>query len=185
MVYEGDTSPSPGQYDKDLNNTIIINGVSKAYAMTGWRIGYAAGSNEIIGAMKKIQSQSPSCTCSISQSAATAALSYGNEEVKKMVAEYQRRSEFLYNELNKIEGIEYKKPDGSFYAFINVDGLIKNLDGINDDFDLAEYFLNKGEVAVVPGTAFGSKNHIRISFATSMENLKKAVDRFKELLSRS
>ena len=167
------------------NQTVILNGVSKAYAMTGWRIGYAAGSNEIIGAMKKIQSQSTSCTCSISQSAATAALSYGNEEVKKMVSEYQRRSEFLYNELNKIEGMEYKKPDGSFYAFINVDGLIKNLDGINDDFDLAEYFLNKGEVAVVPGTAFGSKNHIRISFATSMENLKKAVDRFKELLSRS
>tara|TARA_B100001564_G_scaffold190761_1_gene160251 strand:+ start:76 stop:1260 length:1185 start_codon:yes stop_codon:yes gene_type:complete len=167
------------------NQTVILNGVSKAYAMTGWRIGYAAGSNEIIGAMKKIQSQSTSCTCSISQSAATAALSYGNEEVKKMVAEYQRRSDFLHNELNKIEGMEYKKPDGSFYAFINVDGLINNLDGINDDFDLAEYFLNKGEVAVVPGTAFGSKNHIRISFATSMENLKKAVDRFKELLSRS
>ena len=167
------------------NQTVILNGVSKAYAMTGWRIGYAAGSNEIIGAMKKIQSQSTSCTCSISQSAATAALSYGNEEVKKMVAEYQRRSDFLHNELNKIEGMEYKKPDGSFYAFINVDGLINNLDGINDDFDLAEYFLNEGEVAVVPGTAFGSKNHIRISFATSMENLKKAVDRFKELLSRS
>ena len=167
------------------NQTVILNGVSKAYAMTGWRIGYAAGSNEIIGAMKKIQSQSTSCTCSISQSAATAALSYGNEEVKKMVNEYQRRSDFLHNELNKIEGIEYKKPDGSFYAFINVDGLINNLDGINDDFDLAEYFLNEGEVAVVPGTAFGSKNHIRISFATSMENLKKAVDRFKELLSRS
>tara|TARA_Y200000002_G_scaffold205091_1_gene169218 strand:- start:836 stop:2020 length:1185 start_codon:yes stop_codon:yes gene_type:complete len=167
------------------NQTVILNGVSKAYAMTGWRIGYAAGGNEIIGAMKKIQSQSTSCTCSISQSAATAALSYGNEEVKKMVAEYQRRSDFLHNELNKIEGMEYKKPDGSFYAFINVDGLINNLDGINDDFDLAEYFLNEGEVAVVPGTAFGSKNHIRISFATSMENLKKAVDRFKELLSRS
>ena len=167
------------------NQTVILNGVSKAYAMTGWRIGYAAGNNEIIQAMKKIQSQSTSCTCSISQSAATAALSYGNEEVKKMVSEYQRRSEFLYNELNKIEGIEYKKPDGSFYAFINVDGLINSLDGINDDFDLAEYFLNEGEVAVVPGTAFGSKNHIRISFATSMENLKKAVDRFKKLLSRS
>ena len=170
----------------DLHNqTVILNGVSKAYAMTGWRIGYAAGNNEIIGAMKKIQSQSTSCTSSISQSAATAALSYGNEEVKKMVAEYQRRSDFLHNELNKIEGMEYKKPDGSFYAFINVDGLINNLDGINDDFDLAEYFLNEGEVAVVPGTAFGSKNHIRISFATSMENLKKAVERFKKLLSRS
>ena len=167
------------------NQTVILNGVSKAYAMTGWRIGYAAGNNEIIQAMKKIQSQSTSCTCSISQSAATAALSYGNEEVKKMVSEYQRRSEFLYNELNKIEGIEYKKPDGSFYAFINVDGLINSLDGINDDFDLAEYFLNEGEVAVVPGTAFGSKNHIRISFATSMENLEKAVERVKNLLSRS
>tara|TARA_B100000989_G_scaffold141211_1_gene105054 strand:+ start:337 stop:1521 length:1185 start_codon:yes stop_codon:yes gene_type:complete len=171
----------PDLYDQ----TVILNGVSKAYAMTGWRIGYAAGNSEIINAMKKIQSQSTSCTCSISQSAATAALSYGNEEIKKMVVEYQRRSDFLHDELNKIEGIEYKKPDGSFYAFINVDGLINNLDGINDDFDLAEYFLNEGEVAVVPGTAFGSKNHIRISFATSMENLEKAVDRVKKLLSRS
>ncbi len=171
----------PDLYDQ----TVILNGVSKAYAMTGWRIGYAAGNNEIIKAMKKIQSQSTSCTCSISQSAATAALKSGNEEVKKMVNEYQRRSDFLHNELNKIEGIEYKKPDGSFYAFINVNGLINALDGISDDFDLAEYFLNKGEVAVVPGTAFGSKNHIRISFATSMENLEKAVDRIKGLLSSS
>ena len=163
--------------------TIVLNGVSKAYAMTGWRIGYAAGNKKIIGAMKKIQSQSTSCTCSISQAAAKAALDNCNDEVKKMVEQYQIRSEFLHAELNKIDGIEYKKPEGSFYAFVNVSGLINKIDNIEDDFDLAEYFLQKANVAVVPGTAFGSKNHIRISFATSLENLKIAVERIKNLLS--
>ena len=100
-----------------------------------------------------------------------------------MVTEYQRRSDFLHKELNNIDGINYKKPDGSFYAFVNVNGLINKLDGIENDYDLAEYFLNYANVAVVPGTAFGSKNHIRISFATSMENLKNAVNRIKELLA--
>ena len=171
----------PNLYDQ----TIILNGVSKAYAMTGWRIGYAAGNTEIIGAMKKIQSQSTSCTCSISQAAAAAALDEGNEEVSKMVKEYQERSEFLHLELNKIDGIQYKKPDGSFYAFVNVNDLINKLEAINNDFDLAEYFLNKANVAVVPGTAFGSKNHIRISFATSMSNLKEAINRINILLSTS
>ncbi|MFL2549580.1 MAG: pyridoxal phosphate-dependent aminotransferase [Gammaproteobacteria bacterium] len=169
----------PNLYDQ----TVILNGVSKAYAMTGWRIGYTAGNKEIIGAMKKIQSQSTSCTCSISQSAATAALRYSNDEVIKMVSEYQKRSDFLHSELNKIDGFEYKKPDGSFYAFVNVEGLINKLEGINDDFDLSEYLLKNADVAVVPGTAFGSKNHIRISFATSLENLKIAVKNIKELLS--
>ena len=169
----------PNLYDQ----TVVLNGVSKAYAMTGWRIGYAAGNSKIIGAMKKIQSQSTSCTCSVSQSAAVSALSNGNEEVFKMVTEYQRRSDFLHKELNNIDGIKYKKPDGSFYAFVNVNGLINKLDGIENDYDLAEYFLNYANVAVVPGTAFGSKNHIRISFATSMENLKNAVNRIKELLA--
>jgi len=168
----------PELYDQ----TIILNGVSKAYAMTGWRIGYAAGNKKIIGAMKKIQSQSTSCTCSVSQSAAIEALQGNKDKVNIMVKQYQERSEFLHSELNKIDGIEYKKPEGSFYAFVNVNGLIDKLEGIKDDFDLAEYLLNEANVAVVPGTAFGSKNHIRISFATSLENLEKAVDRIKSLL---
>ena len=169
----------PELYDQ----TVVLNGVSKAYAMTGWRIGYAAGDASIIGAMKKIQSQSTSCTCSISQAAAKAALDNNNNEVHKMVNEYQIRSAFLHSELNQIDGIKYKKPEGSFYAFVDVNGLIDKIENINDDFELAEYFLNEAGVAVVPGTAFGSKNHIRISFATSLENLKKAVDRIKKLLS--
>jgi aspartate aminotransferase len=169
----------PELYDQ----TVVLNGVSKAYAMTGWRIGYAAGDASIIGAMKKIQSQSTSCTCSISQAAAKAALDNNNDEVHKMVNEYQIRSAFLHSELNQIDGIKYKKPEGSFYAFVDVNGLINKIENINDDFELAEYFLNEAGVAVVPGTAFGSKNHIRISFATSLENLKKAVDRIKKLLS--
>ena len=169
----------PELYDQ----TVVLNGVSKAYAMTGWRIGYAAGDASIIGAMKKIQSQSTSCACSISQAAAKAALDNNNQEVHKMVNEYQIRSTFLHSELNQIDGIKYKKPEGSFYAFVDVNGLIDKIENINDDFELAEYFLNEAGVAVVPGTAFGSKNHIRISFATSLENLKKAVGRIKKLLS--
>lgn len=169
----------PELYDQ----TIVLNGVSKAYAMTGWRIGYAAGNSTIVGAMKKIQSQSTSCTCSISQAAAKAALDDGNSEVTKMVSEYQLRSEYLHTELNKIEGIKYKKPEGSFYAFVDVNGLINKIENINDDFELAEYFLREADIAVVPGTAFGSKNHIRISFATSLVNLEKAVYRIKNLLS--
>tara|TARA_Y100000022_G_scaffold197183_1_gene205270 strand:+ start:287 stop:1465 length:1179 start_codon:yes stop_codon:yes gene_type:complete len=169
----------PELYDQ----TVVLNGVSKAYAMTGWRIGYAAGNEKIIGAMKKIQSQSTSCTCSISQAAAKSALDNCNDEVKKMVEQYQIRSEFLHTELNKIDGIKYKKPEGSFYAFVDVNGLINKIDNIDDDFDLAEYFLKNANVAVVPGTAFGSKNHIRISFATSLENLKLAIERIKNLLS--
>lgn len=169
----------PDLYDQ----TVVLNGVSKAYAMTGWRIGYAAGHIDIIGAMKKIQSQSTSCTCSIAQSAAKAALEGGGKEISDMVNEYETRSEFLHKELNKIKGINYKKPEGSFYAFVNVDGVINRISSINDDFELAEYLLNKAGVAVVPGTAFGSPNHIRISFATSLENLKKAVNRIKNLLS--
>ena len=169
----------PNLYDQ----TVVLNGVSKAYAMTGWRIGYAAGHPDVIGAMKKIQSQSTSCTCSISQSAAKAALDCDNKEVTKMVNEYQLRSEFLHAELNKIDGIKYKKPDGSFYAFVDVSGIINSTKDINDDFELAEFFLKEANVAVVPGTAFGAENHIRISFATSMENLEKAVERIKNLLS--
>ena len=130
----------PELYDQ----TIVLNGVSKAYAMTGWRIGYAAGSSNIVNAMKKIQSQSTSCTCSISQAAAKAALDNDNSEVQKMVNEYQLRSEFLHTELNKIDGIKYKKPDGSFYAFVDVNGLINKIDNINDDFRACGVFFKRG-----------------------------------------
>jgi len=168
----------PDLYDQ----TVVLNGVSKAYAMTGWRIGYAAGNKKIIGAMKKIQSQSTSCTCSIAQAAAKSALDNSKNEVDKMVKEYQNRSDYLHKELNKIDGIKYKKPDGSFYAFVDVNGLINKLENINDDFDLAEFFLNEANVALVPGSAFGSPNHVRISFATSLENLMEAVKRIKNAL---
>jgi len=168
----------PDLYDQ----TVVLNGVSKAYAMTGWRIGYAAGNKKIIGAMKKIQSQSTSCTCSIAQAAAKSALDNSKNEVDKMVKEYQNRSDYLHKELNKIDGIKYKKPDGSFYAFVDVNGLINKLKNINDDIDLAEFFLNEANVALVPGSAFGSPNHVRISFATSLENLMEAVKRIKNVL---
>ncbi len=168
----------PNLYDQ----TVVLNGVSKAYAMTGWRIGYAAGNKKIIGAMKKIQSQSTSCACSIAQAAAESALDNCKNEIDVMVKEYQNRSEYLYKELNKIQGIKYKKPDGSFYAFVDVNELINNLENINDDFDLAEFFLNEANIALVPGSAFGSPNHVRISFATSMENLIEAVKRIKNAL---
>ncbi len=165
------------------SQTVILNGVSKAYAMTGWRIGYAAGNAEIIGAMKKIQSQSTSCPCAIAQSAAKAALDGGKEEMIKMVNEYQIRSEYLHKELNNITGLQYKKPDGSFYAFVDANVAINKLENINNDYDFSEFLLNNAGVAVVPGAAFGMNNHIRISFTASLDILKEAVKRIKKALT--
>lgn len=167
---------NPDLYDR----TMVLNGVSKAYSMTGWRIGYAAGPAELIGAMRKIQSQSTSNPTSISQVAAEEALRGDQSCIDTMLVEFKKRHDFVVGELNKIEGIDCLKTDGTFYVFPNVEGLIERLDGINNDMDFAEYLIEKAGVALVPGTAFGCPGHIRISIATSMENLSNALDRIKQ-----
>ncbi|MGR9101435.1 MAG: pyridoxal phosphate-dependent aminotransferase [Gammaproteobacteria bacterium] len=168
----------PELYDR----TLVLNGVSKAYSMTGWRIGYAAGPADVIKAMKKIQSQSTSNPTSISQYAAEAALTEDQSCIRTMLTEFKKRHDYVVEELNKIDGVDCLATDGTFYVFPNVDKAIGKLDGIGNDLEFSEYLITKGGVAVVPGSAFGCPGHIRISIATSMENLQKALERIRNAL---
>jgi aspartate aminotransferase len=158
------------------DRTIILNGVSKAYAMTGWRIGYAAGPEDIIKAMKKIQGQSTSNPTSIAQAAAVEALNGEQTFIKTMVEAFLRRHDFLLESLNAIDGIQCPRSSGAFYSFPKVQGLIDRL-GLSDDVEFATYCLEKLNIALVPGSAFGAPGYARFSFATSMDTIKEAVDR--------
>jgi len=164
---------------------VIINGVSKAYAMTGWRIGYAAGPRELVKAMLKVQSQSTSGACSISQAAAAAALNGPQDCIAQMRTEYKRRYEYLLDALNTIDGIECEDCDGAFYAFPSFKPIIDRMPDIRDDVELAAWMLENAGVAMVPGTAFGAPGHLRLSYATSMENLQSCVQRIKAALEKA
>jgi len=157
--------------------SVVLNGVSKAYSMTGWRIGYAAGPAPLIAAMKKIQSQSTSNPASISQAAATAALNGGQACIQIMLEAFKARHDRVLEMLNAIEGVTCLPSEGAFYAFPDMRGLIARLPGIEDDLQLAEYLIEEVGVALVPGSAFGSPGFMRLSFATSMENLEEAIGR--------
>ncbi|MEE9444927.1 MAG: pyridoxal phosphate-dependent aminotransferase [Cocleimonas sp.] len=166
----------------ELNDRcLVLNGVSKAYAMTGWRIGYAAGPVEIIKGMKKIQGQSTSNPTSISQYAAVEALNGDQECLKPMLEAFKERHDFVLKGLNAIDGVECIAADGTFYVFPNVEKLIERVEGVSNDAELAEHLLDKTGVALVPGSAFGLGGHIRLSFATSMENLEKSIERIASL----
>ncbi|MCH9705562.1 MAG: pyridoxal phosphate-dependent aminotransferase [Proteobacteria bacterium] len=169
------------------NRTVLINGVSKAYAMTGWRIGYAAGDATIIKAMQKIQSQSTSNPCSIAQAAAQAALESGTECLGEMLHAFDRRRQLVTDGLNSIPGIHCPTIEGAFYAFADAKEAIAQAAAAGKiaaatDLALSEYLLEQAEVAVVPGSAFGCDNCFRISFATSDENLEKAIQRISAAL---
>ena len=169
------------------DRTIILNGVSKAYSMTGWRIGFAAGPEEIISAMTKLQSQSTSNPTSISQVAAEAALRGDKNCIKPMLEAFIERHHYVLETLNSIKGIQCLPSEGAFYAFADASEAIENLFNkqkikSRSDLALSEYLLDKKGVAIVPGSAFGSEGYFRISFATSMENLKEALSRIKEAL---
>lgn len=155
---------------------VVLSGVSKAYAMTGWRIGYAAGPAPIIAAMKKIQSQSTSNPASISQYAALAALNGDQSCIDVMVTEFKRRHDYLVDALNAIPGMQCIAGDGTFYTFANIDGLMA-AKGCNTDVELCEQMLSEAKVALVPGSAFGAPGHCRFSFACSMDTLQEAVRR--------
>lgn len=163
--------------------TMVLNGVSKAYAMTGWRIGYAAGPAEIIAAMRKIQSQSTSNPTSIAQVAAEAALAGDQSCIQTMLVEFRKRHDYVVAELNGMPDIDCLATDGTFYVFPNVQTVIDRLEGISDDVEFAEYLITEAGVAIVPGSAFGCPGHIRISIATSMENLEKSMTRIREAIS--
>jgi len=163
--------------------TIVLNGVSKAYAMTGWRIGYAGGPKKLIQAMKKVQSQSTSNPASISQAAAQEALDGDQSCIAPMLKAFRARHDFVVQALNDIPGVRCAKADGTFYSFPDVSAVIKRLEGVNDDVELAEYLLREAGVALVPGSAFGAPGHVRLSFATSMKVLEDALGRLQRALT--
>ena len=164
-----------------FDRTITINGVSKSYAMTGWRIGYCGGPSDVIGGMKKVQSQSTSNASSISQAAAIAALNGSKDEIHSMVEQYKLRHDYLCSALNDIDGFKTTPGTGAFYLFPDVKNVIEKK-GFSDDVELSQYLIEKANVAVVPGSAFGSPGYIRLSYATSLELIKEAVNRISNSL---
>ncbi|MCU7940137.1 MAG: pyridoxal phosphate-dependent aminotransferase [gamma proteobacterium symbiont of Bathyaustriella thionipta] len=169
----------PELYDQ----TLTMNGVSKAYSMTGWRIGYAAGPAVLIAAMTKIQSQSTSNPCSISQAATLEALNGNQSCIDTMLTAFKERHDYVVAAVNAIADMQALPSQGAFYTFVDMQAIIEQTEAINDDVELADYILSKAEVALVPGSAFGAPGYMRISFATSMENLQEAMKRLEHLFS--
>jgi len=167
------------QVSKLKNRTLTMNGVSKSYAMTGWRIGYAAGPKEIIKAISKIQSQSTSNPSSVSQAAAVEALNGNQDFIQKRSEAFKERRDFVVNSLNNIKGLSCLKPNGAFYVFPSCKKLLGKKTKLKTDSDFVEKLLEKANVAVVQGSAFGLDGYFRISYATSMEKLKVAMERIK------
>ena len=183
ITYDGFKFFTIAQIPEIKNKVVTMNGVSKSYAMTGWRIGYAAGDREIIKAIAKIQSQSTTNPSSISQAAAVEALNGKQDFISVRAKAFQERRDFVVNSLNAIEGINCIKPNGAFYVFPSCKGLIgkkdKNGKKITSDTDFVESLLENNEVAVVQGSAFGLEGFFRISYATSMDKLQEAMKRIK------
>ena len=188
IIYDGEkhiSIASLGEAIKDL--TIVINGVSKAYSMTGWRIGYAAGRKDIIKAMSNLQSHSTSNPTSIAQKAALAALTGSQEPIQIMLAEFKKRRDYMIERLNSIKRISCLKTQGAFYVFPDISELFgKSFNGkiITDSMSFTELLLNEAKIAVVPGVAFGSDKNLRLSYAISMDNIKKGLDRMDEFLQK-
>ena len=188
IVYDGFEFRSIASLGEEIKGrTIIVHGVAKTYAMTGWRIGYTAGPEEIISAMSNIQSQSTSNPTSISQKASVEALIGPQEEVKKMVSAFTERRNYIVDRLNEISGVSCFKPTGAFYVFPNFSEYFgKSYQGkkISNSTELADYFLDVAKVAVVPGVEFGADPFERLSYATSMKDIREGIDRIEEALKK-
>lgn len=188
LVYDDFKLVSFASFDEEIKaKTITVNGVSKTYAMTGWRIGFTAGPSDVINGINKIQSHSTSNAASISQYAALEAFAGPQDAVANMKVEFAKRRNYLHKELNSIEGISCNLAEGAFYLFPNVEGIFgKSNDSvkIENSTDLALFLLNEAQIAIVPGSAFGAEGYLRLSYATSLENLEDAVKRLKEALGK-
>jgi aspartate aminotransferase len=186
LIYTGEPHTSIANISPQMKGrTILVNSFSKTYSMTGWRIGYAAGPREIIDAMSLLQGQSTSNPNSIAQKSALAALSGGEKELQEMVSSFRQRRDYTIEQLNRIPGIRCKLPEGAFYAFFSIANFIgKKIGGteITGCLKFAEILLDKAQIAVVPGISFGAPNYIRLSYATSMEQIKEGISRLRELL---
>ena len=188
IVYDNVPFLSIASLGRDIKeSTIVVNGVSKTYSMTGWRIGYAAAVSEVIKAMANLQSHSTSNPASISQMAALEALRGPQDCVGEMVREFRKRRDFMIERINSIDGISCIKPEGAFYAFVSIKGLLgRKLAGkvINNSLQFAEALLNSVYVAVVPGSAFGRDDYIRLSYAVSLDDIKKGMDRIENFIGK-
>ncbi|MGH8034270.1 MAG: pyridoxal phosphate-dependent aminotransferase [Lysobacterales bacterium] len=168
-----------------MERTVVINGVSKAYAMTGWRIGYAAGPEDVIRAMRKVQGQTTSCASSVSQAAATAALNGPQDCVERMRREFHSRYDFFRAELSSLPGVDCPTCEGAFYAFPSFQGFLDQMTSLRDDVGLAAWLLDEAGVSTVPGSAFGAPGHLRLSFAASQEYLADAVQRIRRAMGKA
>ena len=188
LIYDGERHISIASLTNyAYNNTIVINGLSKAAAMTGWRIGYAAANKEIIKLMTSIQSHMTSNTNSITQYAAIEALSNTEDSLNKMVKEFDNRRKYMINRLYSIKGINYILPKGAFYIMVNVSGVYGksiNEEKITDSLSFSKELLKEENVAVIPGIGFGLDDYIRLSYATSMENIENGIDRIEKFLNK-
>ena len=183
IIYDGNKHLSIATLGEEIkDHTILINGVSKTYSMTGWRIGYAVGNSNIIKAMSSIQSHTTSNPNSIAQKAALAALTGNQNQVDLMVKEFARRRDHMVKKINNMQGIKCNKPLGAFYVFADISQLFgTSIDNqeITNSIEFCKALIEKGEVAVIPGAAFGADNYIRISYATSLENIIKGLDKIE------
>ncbi|MDO9577115.1 MAG: pyridoxal phosphate-dependent aminotransferase [Candidatus Cloacimonadales bacterium] len=184
LIYDGMKHVSIASISDEVRErTILINGVSKAYAMTGWRLGYAAGPTEIIKRAARIQSHTTSCVNSITQKAAVVALNECDGSVERMRNEFEKRRNFLVDELNKIPNVKCSMPHGAFYTMPSISYYLHNNNlGIKNSVQMCEYILKEYHVAIVAGSAFGADKFVRFSYATSLENIKEGVNRFKNAL---
>lgn len=184
ILYNGmKHTPVAALSEEAKRSTILVNGVSKSYSMTGWRIGYTAGDRDVISAMSKLQGQSTSNPVSISQSAAIEALNGPQDELRTRAEQFEKRKNFIVGRLNGIDGFNCFDPSGAFYVFPEISGFFgKKANGktIENSVDFTEFLLEHARVAVVPGLAFGMDNHIRISYATSMENIEEGMQRIED-----
>ena len=179
LIYDQETTPHPLLINPHWKNNLLhVNGVSKTYAMTGWRLGWACGPENLIQAMSAYQSQSTSNPNSMAQKAALYALTHSIPEVNEMKKEFKKRRDFVCERLSKIKGLSFVKPDGAFFVFIN----IKNYNSSSVEF--SKMLLEKAHLAVVPGSAFGKEGYIRMSFANSLKELDEALTRFEEALTQ-
>jgi aspartate aminotransferase len=188
LVYDGFRHFSIASLGAEIKQrTVVVNGLSKSHSMTGWRIGFTGGPKDITKAMTNIQSQSTSNPTSISQKAAVEALTGPQDFLPVMMTEFDKRRKYMVERLNNMDGVTCQTPVGAFYAFPNISahfGKKFNNSSINNSLELSTYFLEQAKVAMVPGSAFGDDKYIRLSYATSMDNIKKGLDRIEESLSK-
>ena len=182
LVYEGETSPSPAIYDPDLKNTIIVNGVSKSYSMTGWRVGWLIGNKSVIGLGKKIQSQATSNVSNVSQLAAEAALLNGLEVTNEMKIAFNRRRLFATEKINSIPNLNVVDSTGAFYLFVDVSHYCSGKNGLNTSEEFCDWLLENYFIAFVPGEVFGTPGFMRLSYALSDEDLDSGLSRLHEAI---